>query len=139
MIENSGTISGGGAGAAGVGGAAGADGVPSAGGAGGNGGAGGAQGSDGVGGGGGPGGASGADGVAGSSGAAITFTGGINVLELQAGSTIDGAVVAFSAADTLRLGGSSSTIATFDTSQIGGGGQIQNFGGSRRPAPAPGR
>ncbi|PJG50252.1 autotransporter domain-containing protein, partial [Bradyrhizobium forestalis] len=57
---------------------------------------------------------------------AITFTGGTNVLELQAGSTITGNVVAFSAADTLRLGGSSN--ASFDVSQIGGSAQYQGFG-----------
>jgi hypothetical protein len=55
---------------------------------------------------------------------AITFTGGTNVLELQPGSTITGNVVAFSAADTLRLGGSGA--ASFDASQIGV--QYQNFG-----------
>jgi uncharacterized protein with beta-barrel porin domain len=48
---------------------------------------------------------------------AITFTGGTNVLELQAGSSITGNVVAFSAADTLQLGGTTS--ASFDVSQIG--------------------
>jgi uncharacterized protein with beta-barrel porin domain len=47
---------------------------------------------------------------------AITFTGGANVLELQAGSSITGNVVAFSAADTLRLGGANN--ASFDVSQI---------------------
>jgi uncharacterized protein with beta-barrel porin domain len=36
---------------------------------------------------------------------AITFTGGTNILELQAGSFIFGNAVAFSAADTFRLGG----------------------------------
>jgi autotransporter-associated beta strand protein len=55
---------------------------------------------------------------------AITFTGGTNVLELQAGSKITGDVVAFSSADTLRLGGGSN--ASFDVSQIGS--QYQNFG-----------
>jgi len=57
---------------------------------------------------------------------AIVFTGGTNVLELRSGSTISGNVVAFSAADTLRLGGS--TNATFDTSQIGAAAQFRNFG-----------
>lgn len=58
---------------------------------------------------------------------AITFTGGINVLELQAGSTITGPVAAFSAADTLRLGGSSN--ATFDVAaQYGTAAQYQGFG-----------
>jgi uncharacterized protein with beta-barrel porin domain len=55
---------------------------------------------------------------------AITFTGGSNILELQAGSTITGNVVAFSAADTLRLGGT--TNAGFDVSQIGA--QYLGFG-----------
>ena len=57
---------------------------------------------------------------------AITFTGGTNVLELQAGSTIIGNVVAFSAADTLRLGGTAN--ASFDVSQIGPSAQYQGFG-----------
>lgn len=48
---------------------------------------------------------------------AITFTGGTNALELQAGYNLIGNVVAFSTADTLRLGGSSN--ASFDVSQIG--------------------
>ena len=48
---------------------------------------------------------------------AIEFTSGINTLELQAGSSILGQVAAFSAADTLRLGGTAN--ATFDASQIG--------------------
>ncbi|BDV39653.1 hypothetical protein DSM21852_29060 [Methylocystis bryophila] len=55
---------------------------------------------------------------------AISFTGGVNVLELQAGSTITGNVVAFSPADTLRLGGSAN--ASFDVSQIGA--QYVGFG-----------
>jgi autotransporter-associated beta strand protein len=57
---------------------------------------------------------------------AITFTGGANVLKLRAGSTISGNVVAFSAADTLRLGGG--TNATFDTGQVGPAAQYRNFG-----------
>ncbi|HEY4165224.1 MAG TPA: autotransporter domain-containing protein [Reyranella sp.] len=57
---------------------------------------------------------------------AITFSGGTNVLELQAGSSITGNVAAFSAADTLRLGGS--TNASFDASQIGSSAQYRNFG-----------
>ncbi len=55
---------------------------------------------------------------------AVTFTGGVNVLELQAGSLLTGNAVAFSAADTLRLGGASN--ASFDVSQIGG--QYLGFG-----------
>jgi autotransporter-associated beta strand protein len=57
---------------------------------------------------------------------AVTFTGGTNVLELQAGSTITGNVVAFSAADTFRLGGTAN--ASFDVSQIGAAAQYQGFG-----------
>jgi uncharacterized protein with beta-barrel porin domain len=48
---------------------------------------------------------------------AIMFTGGTNILELQAGSTITGNVAAFSSADTFRLGGASN--ASFDVAQIG--------------------
>lgn len=58
--------------------------------------------------------------------AAVRFTGGVNSLEIQAGSTIVGNVVAFSAADTLRLGGS--TNANFDVSLIGPAAQYQGFG-----------
>jgi uncharacterized protein with beta-barrel porin domain len=57
---------------------------------------------------------------------AITFTGGTNTLELQAGSSITGNVVAFSTADTFRLGGT--TNASFDVSQIGASAQYQGFG-----------
>jgi outer membrane autotransporter protein len=57
---------------------------------------------------------------------AITFSGSGNVLELQAGSTITGNVVAAGASDTLRLGGS--TGASFDVSQIGSAAQYRNFG-----------
>jgi len=57
---------------------------------------------------------------------AISFTGGTNVLELQAGSSITGNVVAFSAGDTLRLGGAMNS--TFDVSQIGGAAQYRGFG-----------
>src|SRR5262249_44387931 len=57
---------------------------------------------------------------------AITFTGGTNTLELRAGSSITGSVVAFSAADTLALGGM--TNASFDVSQIGASAQYQGFG-----------
>lgn len=57
---------------------------------------------------------------------AISFTGGTNILELRAGSNIVGNVVAFSAADTLRLGGTTS--ASFDVSQVGASGQYRNFG-----------
>jgi hypothetical protein len=57
---------------------------------------------------------------------AITFTGGTNTLELRAGSSITGNVVAFSTADTLALGGT--TDASFDVSQIGSSAQYQGFG-----------
>jgi outer membrane autotransporter protein len=57
---------------------------------------------------------------------AITFTGGINVLELQSNSSITGNVVAASSADTLRLGGSAN--GAFDLSQIGASAQYQGFG-----------
>jgi autotransporter-associated beta strand protein len=67
-----------------------------------------------------------ADGGAGARANAITFTGGTNRLELQAGSIITGNVVAFSAADTLALGGT--TNATFDVSQIGPAAQYRGFG-----------
>lgn len=55
---------------------------------------------------------------------AVTFTGGTNILQLQAGSTITGNVAAFSAADKLQLGGT--TGGTFDVSALGL--QFQNFG-----------
>jgi len=66
------------------------------------------------------------NGGAGTRANAITFTGGTNTLELRAGSTITGNVVAFSAADTLALGGT--TNASFDVSQIGSSAQYQGFG-----------
>ncbi len=51
---------------------------------------------------------------------AIIFNGGTNVLELRAGSTINGAVLnAAPGNNTLRLGGS--TNSSFDTSLLGGG------------------
>lgn len=57
---------------------------------------------------------------------AITFTGGTNILELQAGSTITGNVVAFSSADTFRLGGSGNSL--FDLSTLGNSAQYSGFG-----------
>jgi fibronectin-binding autotransporter adhesin len=57
---------------------------------------------------------------------AIQFTGGVNSLELQAGSTITGNVVAFSAADTLALGGD--TDSSFNVSTLGATAQYQGFG-----------
>lgn len=63
--------------------------------------------------------------ISGGSGAnAITFTGGINSLELRAGSTISGSVVG-TGSDTFRLGGS--THASFDVSSIGLSAQYQGF------------
>ncbi|MGE0859636.1 MAG: autotransporter-associated beta strand repeat-containing protein, partial [Gammaproteobacteria bacterium] len=57
---------------------------------------------------------------------AISFTGGTNVLELRSGFSFTGNVVANSAADTLRLGGT--TDATFDLDEVGAGQQFRNFG-----------
>ena len=66
--------------------------------------------------------------IAGGSGGglAVAFTGGTNMLALQAGSTITGNVVAFSSADTLRLGGTVN--ATFDVSTMGAAAQYRGFG-----------
>jgi hypothetical protein len=55
---------------------------------------------------------------------AITFTGGTNTLQIQAGSTINGTVVAFSAADTFVLGGT--TNSTLNATLIGT--RYQGFG-----------
>ena len=55
---------------------------------------------------------------------AITFTGGGNVLELQAGSSITGNVVG-TGSDTFRLGGSTSS--SFDVSTLGALAQYQGF------------
>ena len=57
---------------------------------------------------------------------AVTFTGGTNVLQLQAGSAITGNAVAFSAADTFQLGGT--TGSSFDASEIGASAQYRGFG-----------
>jgi uncharacterized protein with beta-barrel porin domain len=57
---------------------------------------------------------------------AITFTGGVNSLTLQAGSTIAGNVVAFSAADTFALGGTVDS--AFDVSQLSPTAQYRGFG-----------
>jgi len=59
---------------------------------------------------------------------AVVFTGGTNILEIQAGASFAGNVVAFSSADTLRLGGA--TDATFDVSQVGS--LYQGFGVFRK-------
>jgi outer membrane autotransporter protein len=56
---------------------------------------------------------------------AIDFTGGSNVLELRAGSTIVGNVVDQTGHGTFRLGGSSDS--SFDVSTIGSSGQYQGF------------
>ena len=58
---------------------------------------------------------------------AITFTGGVNILELQVGSSFVGDVVAASTADTLRLGGSAN--ASFNLFTIGDTGQHRGFAG----------
>ena len=58
--------------------------------------------------------------------AAIEFTGGINSIELQAGSVISGNVLAFSTADTLKLGGD--TDSSFDVFSIGDAAQYRGFG-----------
>jgi len=55
---------------------------------------------------------------------AITFTGSVNSLTITSASTITGKVAAFSAADTLALGGA--TNGSFNVGQIGA--QYQNFG-----------
>lgn len=60
------------------------------------------------------------------SGDAIEFTGGVNSLEIWSTSVINGNVVAYSAADTLKLGGTAN--ASFDVSQIGSTAQYQGFG-----------
>jgi autotransporter-associated beta strand protein len=57
---------------------------------------------------------------------AITFTGGVNALELQAGSNIIGNVTAASANDILALGGT--TNSSFAVSNIGASAQYQGFG-----------
>lgn len=57
---------------------------------------------------------------------AVEFTGGINTLEIHAGSVLDGNAVAFSGADTLALGGA--TDSTFDVSAIGAAAQYRGFG-----------
>jgi autotransporter-associated beta strand protein len=59
-------------------------------------------------------------------GNAISFTGGTNVLTIDATSAIIGNVIAFSVADTLALGGSGS--GSFDVSNIGGSAQYRGFG-----------
>lgn len=57
---------------------------------------------------------------------AVRFTGGVNRLELQAGSFLTGNAVAVAGgSDTLALGGA--TDDRFDVSQIGAGAQYQNF------------
>ncbi len=57
---------------------------------------------------------------------AIRFTGGTNSLTLEAGFSITGNVVAFSAADIFALGGAAN--ASFDVTQIGATAQYQGFG-----------
>jgi len=65
----------------------------------------------------------------GATGNAISFTGGVNSLTITSSSVITGTVAAFSAADTVGLGGS--TNASFSLAQIGaanGATQYQGFG-----------
>ncbi|XSG83243.1 MAG: autotransporter-associated beta strand repeat-containing protein, partial [Methyloligella sp. ZOD6] len=62
----------------------------------------------------------------GTQGGPIDFTGGTNILELRPGSNIVGNVVAFSTADTFRLGGTGS--ANFAASQLGPSGKYRGFG-----------
>ncbi|HTK00100.1 MAG TPA: autotransporter domain-containing protein, partial [Bordetella sp.] len=57
---------------------------------------------------------------------AVQFVGGVNSLEIQAGSIINGNVVAFSSADTLKLGGT--TDSSFDVGAIGASAQYRGFG-----------
>ena len=57
---------------------------------------------------------------------AITFTGGTNILEITSGSVVNGNVVAATAADTLRLGGTANQ--TFNVATIGPAAQYQGFG-----------
>jgi uncharacterized protein with beta-barrel porin domain len=57
---------------------------------------------------------------------AVSFTGGTNIFELRGGSAVTGNVVAFSTADTFRLGGA--TNGTFDVSQLGPAAQFRGFG-----------
>ncbi|ESZ68131.1 autotransporter [Mesorhizobium sp. L103C119B0] len=72
------------------------------------------------------GGAVGAGGGTPIAGKAIQFTGGVNSMEIQAGSNITGNVVAFSNADSFKLGGDAN--ASFDVSQIGAGAKYDGFG-----------
>lgn len=57
---------------------------------------------------------------------AIQFTGGVNSLTLESTSVIQGRAVAFSAADTLALGGA--TNGTFDVTSAAPGAQYAGFG-----------
>ena len=100
------------------------------GGGGGTGGIGGSGGAGGVGGNPTDPGLSGSSGIQGAVGAAaanaILFTGGVNLLEVRAGSSITGNVIAFSAADTFRLGGAAD--GAFDLSGLGAAAQYRGFG-----------
>ncbi|MDB5843859.1 MAG: outer rane autotransporter barrel domain protein [Polaromonas sp.] len=58
--------------------------------------------------------------------AAIQFTGGVNSLTLESTSVIEGKVIAFTAADTLALGGA--TNSAFDVAAIGPDAQYSGFG-----------
>ncbi len=65
---------------------------------------------------------------------AILFTGGTNVLQVQAGSSITGNVVAYSTADTLRSAAQPTPRSTCRPSVA----SIWASASTRRPAPAPG-
>lgn len=59
--------------------------------------------------------------------AAVSFVGGVNTLELRAGSVLNGDAVAFSRADTLRLGGGND--ATFNVGDLGAAGSAAAYQG----------
>ncbi|MFD4838773.1 autotransporter domain-containing protein [Achromobacter sp. NPDC058515] len=59
--------------------------------------------------------------------AAVAFIGGVNTLELQAGSVLNGNAVAFSRADTLRLGGDND--AGFNVADLGAAGSAASYQG----------
>ncbi|NGM51102.1 autotransporter outer membrane beta-barrel domain-containing protein [Caulobacter sp. 602-2] len=65
---------------------------------------------------------------------AVTFTGGVNSLEIWSSSVITGNVQAYSAADRLILGGA--TDASFDVTQIGAAAKYRGFGGFEKAGAA---
>jgi autotransporter-associated beta strand protein len=58
---------------------------------------------------------------------AITFTGGTNTLQLQAGYSFSGNVVDQTGNGTLQFGGSTNPTASFDVSLIGAAAQYRGF------------